>query len=288
MTTSLRRIDPTAVFGPPGPDEDPLLAELAAVALDLAGAASELAAAAFGQTRARVDTKSTATDMVSEVDREAEAAVARVLAERRPDDGLLGEEGASKPGRSGVHWIVDPLDGTTNYLFGVPSWSVSVAAQRNGETVVGVVVDPSRSETWASVAGRGGRLDGARVHVAEGRSTVATALVATGFSYDAVRRDWQGRAIAHLAPRVRDLRRFGSAALDLCWVGAGRVDAYFEWGLHAWDYAAGMLICREAGGMAGVEANTTVVATTPSLWEPLRALLADAGALDDVPPQHPA
>lgn len=268
-----------AVFGPPAPGEEPLLASLADVALVAATGAARITAEAVGSAR-QVDTKSTATDLVSEVDRASEAHIASVLAELRPDDGLLGEEGASREGTTGIRWVVDPLDGTINYLFGLPSWSVSIAAEREGEPVVGVVADPSHGELWAAVAGRGARRRGVPVAAADGRSTLDTALIGTGFSYDACRRAWQARVLDHVLPRVRDIRRFGSAALDLCAVAAGVLDGYYEWGLHPWDVAAGMLICREAGARVAVHPGLFVVATTPSLEAPLAGLLAEAGAFE--------
>lgn len=265
-------------FGPAPAGEDPLLADLAAVALAAAGAAGAFAAERLGTHRRDVTTKSSATDMVSEVDRGAERLIADLLAERRPDDGLLGEEGADRPGTTGVRWVVDPLDGTTNYLFGVPAWSVSVAAELDGAPVVGVVVDPSRDETWAAVAGRGARCNGTACRVAEGRSTTATALVGTGFGYDPQRRAAQAEVLRTVLPAVRDIRRFGSAALDLCWVAGGRLDAFYELGLNAWDAAAGTVICREAGGVVDTLDSGVLLAATASLAGPLRDLLGSAGA----------
>jgi myo-inositol-1(or 4)-monophosphatase len=270
--------------GPPGRDRpDALLTELAAVALDCADAAATVLRRGLGAPPQSVDTKSSSTDMVSEVDRDAEAAVSRVLAARRPDDGVLGEEGTARPGGSGVRWVVDPLDGTTNFLFGIPQFAVSVAAEVDGATKVGIVVDPSRQETWAAVAGWGARRNGRPCQVASGRSTLATALVATGFGYRSARRQWQGGVAARVLPRVRDIRRLGAAALDLCWTAGGRFDAYYEWGLNPWDLAAGALICAEAGGRVHVFPGRLIVATTPELFDPFCTLLTDAGATD-VPP----
>ncbi len=235
-----------------------------------------------------VDTKSSATDMVSDVDRGAEAAVAAVLTERRPDDAVLGEEGTTRAGTTGVRWVVDPLDGTTNFLFGIPQFSVSVAAERDGSTVAGIVVDVTRGETWAAVQGWGARFNGDVCHVASGRSTLATALVATGFGYQAVRRAWQAEVVAKVIPAVRDIRRFGSAALDLCWTGGGRVDVYYEWGLNPWDLAAGALICAEAGGRVEALNGRLILAAPPELFEPMRELLASAGGLDAPPGTEPA
>lgn len=271
------------VFGPApaGASADTgLLDELAGVALDAARAAATIQVDGLGQARARIDTKTSSTDMVSEVDRQAEAAVTGILTDRRPADAVLGEEGTSREGTTGVRWVVDPLDGTTNYLFGIPAFSVSIAAEVDGEPVVGVVVDPSRDETWAAIRGRGARRNGQPARVATGRSTLETALVGTGFGYRAERRQEQARVAATVLPRVRDIRRFGSAALDLCWVAGGRLDAYYEWGLNPWDLRAGQLICSEAGGRVGVLPGRTVVASVPDLHEPLVALLTEAGALD--------
>jgi myo-inositol-1(or 4)-monophosphatase len=260
-----------------------LLSELADVALACAQAAAAVLARGLEEQPAAIDTKSSSTDMVSDVDRSAEAAVTRLLSERRPEDAVLGEEGTSRSGTTGVRWVVDPLDGTTNFLFGVPQFAVSVAAEVGGKTRVGIVVDPSRGETWAAVEGWGARRNGHPCRVAAGRSSLATALVATGFGYQPARREWQGAVVAHVLPRVRDVRRFGSAALDLCWTAGGRYDAYYEWGLNPWDLAAGALVCQEAGGRVEAIPGRVIVATTPELFGPLCDLLVEAGATD-VPP----
>ncbi len=264
------------VFGPAADGEDSLLGELAAVALEAAAGAGAIAAGALGGD-VRVETKSSITDMVSEVDRRCEDHIAGVIDRCRPDDGLLGEESAERAGSSGVRWVVDPLDGTTNYLFGVPAWAVSVAAEIGGRPVVGVVLDPSRGELWAAVTGRGARCNGRPVRAAEGRSELATALVATGFGYDRERRAWQAEVLRSVLPEVRDVRRFGAASLDLCWVAGGRVDAYYEWGLQPWDLAAGALICAEAGAVVSSE-DGLCRASTASLAAPLARLLASAVA----------
>jgi myo-inositol-1(or 4)-monophosphatase len=258
--TAPRSLAATEVFGVPPPGHDPLLVELAAVALACADAAGAVLRRGLDETPAAVDTKSSSTDMVSDVDRAAEAAVARVLAERRPHD--------------------DPLDGTTNFLFGVPQFAVSVAAEMEGASRVGIVLDPSRGETWAAVEGWGARRNGRLCQVASGRSSLATALIATGFGYQSARREWQGAVVAHLLPRVRDIRRFGAASLDLCWTGGGRYDAYYEWGLNPWDLAAGALVCREAGGRVEAFPGRLIVASTPELFGPLCELLTEAGATD--------
>jgi len=274
------------VFGAPPDRTDPLLVDLAGTALEAArSAAAVLSRGATGELD--IETKSSATDMVSNVDLAAEAAVAEVLARRRPDDAVLGEEGTTSTGTTGVRWVVDPLDGTTNFLFGLPQFAVSVAAEVNGETAVGVVLDPSRNETWAAVAGWGATRNGHRCSVATGRSTLPTALVATGFGYQSQRRAWQSQVLTRILPAVRDVRRFGAASLDLCWVGGGRFDAYYEWGLNPWDLAAGELICREAGGRAEALEGRVIVAATAELFGPLCELLAAAGALEPPPGTEP-
>jgi myo-inositol-1(or 4)-monophosphatase len=277
-----------STFGPAPEGSDPLLEELAAVALHAAGAAAAVLRRGLADGAEGVATKSSATDMVSDVDRAAEAVVSRILHDRRPGDGVLGEEGTSRQGSTGVRWVVDPLDGTTNFLFGIPQFCVSVAAEVSGRTAVGVVVDPSRDETWAAVRGRGAWCNGTSCRVAEGRSTLATALVATGFGYQSARREWQAQVVSRIIPAVRDIRRFGSAALDLCWTAAGRYDAYYEWGLNPWDLAAGALICAEAGGRVEILPGRLIVACAADLFAPLRELLEQAGALSAPPGSEPA
>ncbi len=190
----------------------------------------------------RVSSKSTPTDLVSEVDVATEELIRSRLADARPDDAVMGEEGDDLAGTSGRRWIVDPLDGTVNYLFGIPQWCVSVAL----EDEVGVVYDAMRDECWTAVAGEAPLCNGGVVR-ATARTSMDEAMVATGFGYDAEVRRVQGEIAARLLPRVRDIRRLGSAALDLAWTAGGRYDAYFERGVKPWDIAAGGLLCRCAG-----------------------------------------
>jgi len=257
---------------------DALLDELLDVALVAARNAAAILQDRFGQVRADIRTKSSPTDMVSEVDREAEARITSILAERRPDDGVLGEEGAFHDGTTGVRWVVDPLDGTTNYLFGVPSYCVSIAAELDGTAVVGVVVDPSRAETWSAAKGRGAQLNGQAIGLGGETPPLTEALIGTGFSYLPGRRAWQARRLMGVLPRVRDIRRFGSAALDLCWVAGGRLNGYYEWGLQPWDLAAGALVATEAGASVDSLPDETVLCAHPGLLGPLRELLESAGA----------
>src|SRR5579875_91894 len=265
---------------------------LDALTSDLLQAALEAARAAEAVLReapaSGVETKVSPTDMVSDAARRAEAAASRVLASLRPDDGILAEEGTARPGSSGVRWVLDPLDGTTNFLFGVPQFSVSVAAEVDGRAVVGVVADPSRAETWVAAAGHGAFVNGRRCRAAAGRSTLETALVATGFGYRRERRSWQASVLSTVLPAVRDIRRLGSAALDLCWTGGGRFDAYYEWGLNPWDFAAGALIASEAGARVEVLGERLVVAADPALFDDFAALLEEAGALRAPPGPEPA
>ena len=215
---------------------------------------------------------------MSEVDRAAESCIVSHLLRVRPDDAILAEEGSSRPGSSGVRWVIDPLDGTTNFLYGVPAYAVSIAAEVDGSAVVGVVVDPSRHEVWSAVRGEGSWLNGRVLRLPPTPPTLATSLVSTGFSYLPARRAYQATVVAHLLPRVRDIRRFGAAALDLCWVAAGRVNAYYELGLQPWDLAAGVLIASEAGAEAGVLEDGTTVVAAPGLLAPLVSLLSSAPA----------
>jgi myo-inositol-1(or 4)-monophosphatase len=201
---------------------------------------------AFAGPRINVTAKSSPTDLVSEADHAAERLIRDRLASARPGDGFLGEEGGDAEGTTGVRWVVDPLDGTINFLFGIPQWAVSIACEDAGGTLAGVVYDPMRDELWSAVRDGPALLDGRPIE-ASTRDDLATAMVATGFGYDAEVRALQADVVARLLPRVRDIRRFGSAALDLAWTAAGRYDAFYERGLNSWDRAAGELLCLRAG-----------------------------------------
>ena len=222
--------------------------------LDVARAAAEVAGAlllkrfAAGAAGA-VMTKSSPTDPVSEADEAAERAIREVLAARRPDDAVVGEEGVDVEGRSGLRWVVDPLDGTVNYLYGLPAWTVTMACQdaASGRTLAGVVFDPNRNELFAATSDGPWTRNGASVSVPERASSLAQALVGTGFGYRRERRAREGEIAARVLTVARDLRRVGSAAMDLAWTACGRLDAFYERGLNPWDAAAGMLICARAG-----------------------------------------
>ena len=226
---------------------DPCRAELLDLAVEVALDAGQVLVA-HRDAVLDVTMKTSATDPVTQADRASEELIARRLLGARPDDGLLGEEdAANRPGTSGVRWVVDPLDATVNFTYRLPHWCVSIAAEDDEGPLVGVVHDPVRNEVFAAGRGRGATLDGAPIHVSATAGLDRT-LVATGFAYDPAVRADQGQDAADLLTRVRDLRRGGSAALDLAYVAAGRVDAYVEFGLQPWDWAAGRLLVTEAGG----------------------------------------
>ncbi|MFJ4620644.1 inositol monophosphatase family protein [Streptomyces sp. NPDC088812] len=222
-----------------------------------------------------VGTKSSATDLVSDADRAGEEAIRRLVTAERPDDGILGEEGAERPSASGLRWVVDPLDGTVNHVYGIPHVAVSIACERavgdDWQPVIGVVHDITRGETFTAVEGGGAHLDGAALAVNEA-ATLPQALLATEFSYVSGTRARQAALLAEVLPRARDIRSTGSSALDLCWVAAGRCDGFYEDELSRWDWAAGALIVREAGGTV-TTLGTGVLAAGPALHRTLRSLL---------------
>ncbi len=259
-------------------------AQLRALAQTVARDAGALLREGLGRVRAAVDTKSSSTDMVTEMDRAAEALIVARLLGARPDDGVLGEEGTDEAGTSGVRWVVDPLDGTTNYLYGLPGFAVSIGAEVDGTVVAGVVYDVVRDELFAATLGGGASRNDHAIGVSE-ITELPMALIATGFSYDAQRRRRQALALVQVLPHVRDVRRFGAAAVDLCSVACGRVDGYYEKGLAPWDLAAGGLIAAEAGAVVTdfsgrPPADGAVLAAAPGIAEALRALVAGAGAAD--------
>jgi myo-inositol-1(or 4)-monophosphatase len=259
-------------------------ADLLALAVDVAAEAGRLLASWRADGRPEVaSTKSSDTDVVTEMDRQSERLITERVRAVRPDDTILGEEEGQTGSGARVRWVVDPLDGTVNYLYGLPDWSVSIAVEVDGRIVAGVVEAPSLGETYAAAIGGGAWLSrrgsaAARQHCND-PVPLDHALVATGFGYTAGRRAVQGAVVGALLPRVRDIRRRGSAAVDLCMVAAGRVDAFYERGLNYWDYAAGGLIAREAGAVVGglsgrPESTSMVVAAGPGLYPRLTELLA--------------
>ncbi len=256
-----------------------LLDDLLALAVDVAASAAALLLERLDRAHV-VDTKSTPTDMVTETDRASEALIVDRIRRARADDAIVGEEGANQPGSSTVRWVIDPIDGTTNYLYGLPGFSVSIAAEVDGDAAVGVVHDPLHRDVFTAVQGRGAHRNGRPIHATR-KDELATALLATGFAYAPERRRAQAAVLQHVLPRVRDIRRFGSAAVDLCSVACGRVDGYYEVGLAPWDHAAGGLIAREAGAVVtdldgGPPSAAFALAAGPALHGPLRGLLVEA------------
>ena len=257
--------------------------ELLAVARAAAAEAGKLLVEGRPADLGVAQTKSSPTDVVTEMDTAAEKTIRAAIRRHRPDDGFLGEEGGSEDGASGVRWVIDPIDGTVNYLYGLPAWAVSIGAEVDGVAVAGVVLAPQLGEEYTAVRGGGSFLGDRRLRVNEPEA-LAQSLIATGFGYRAERREVQGRIVAGLLGQVRDIRRGGSAALDLCSVAAGRVDGYYERGTHAWDRSAGALIAEEAGarveGFHGAPASEAMVlgagsALFPALHGALTALGAD-------------
>jgi myo-inositol-1(or 4)-monophosphatase len=250
-------------------------AELRELAERVAREAGAQLLEAFGGPAVAVESKSTPTVLVSAADKAAEELIVSRISAVRPDDGFLGEEGADEAGSSGLRWIVDPLDGTANFLFGIPQWAVSIAVEDTDGVVAGVVFDPPRGELWAAERDGPATLDARPVRCSR-REELATALVATGFGYDAEGRRAQAASVAALLPEVRDIRRFGAAALDLAWCAAGRFDAYYERGVHRWDIAAGALVCERAG--LTVEPLAAAPPQAPGLLAAPPALLGELRA----------
>jgi myo-inositol-1(or 4)-monophosphatase len=254
-------------------DADALLG----IAEEAARAAGALLLERFGSPATGVGAKSTPTDLVSDADRDSEAAITALIERHRPHDALLTEEGGAA-GAGELTWVVDPLDGTVNFLFGIPVWSVSIAVDDAEGTVAGVVFDPNRGEMFTAVRGGGAFLNGKPIQVSS-RGDLSRALVGTGFAYDARAREVQAGIVTRVLPVVRDVRRAGSAALDLAAVACGRLDAFYESPMERWDKAAGVLLVREAGGVvteleAPLGLSSGVVAGGSELHHALASLVA--------------
>lgn len=268
----------------------PVATELRDLALDVAREAAALVRER-GHAEVRVaDTKSSSVDVVTDTDRASEELLRRLLLHARPDDAVMGEEGEDHAGSSGVRWVLDPVDGTVNFLYGLPEYAVSVAAQVDGQVVAGVVVNAATGVEYAAARGAGATRDGVRLRVRP-VPPVAERLVLTGFGYRADVRAGQAERVARMLPRVRDVRRMGSCALDLCHVAEGSADGYVEEGPHLWDHAAGSLVATEAGarfallpGTLGEELDgwhqpTVVVAAPEDGWDDFVHLLTECGFL---------
>ncbi|MGB4779039.1 inositol monophosphatase family protein [Microbacterium sp.] len=256
--------------------------ELLPIAVDIAREAGELARRRRSEGVAIAATKSTIADIVTEADREVENLIRARLAAVRPDDGFLGEESGAEGGTSGITWVVDPIDGTVNYAYGIPHYAVSIAAVAGDPdparwaALVGVVYAPAIDELFSAARGTGAWLGTQRLAVVH--ATDAGALLATGFGYDPATHGPDLERVRRVMPLARDLRRGGSAALDLAYVAAGRLDGYFERGLHPWDHAAGALLVTEAGGLVdgspdGVPGRQMTIAAGPGLFERLREVI---------------
>ena len=261
------------------PGEPPAPAKLEVVASAAARAAAEIVTAAYGEARP-VGRKSSPTDVVTQTDLRAEERVRAILLDATPGAGILAEEGGSRAQGARLQWVIDPLDGTINFIYGVPLFAVSVAAAVDGDVVAGAVVDVLRGELFSAHRGGGARCDLEPISVSD-CAALPEALVTTGFSYQAELRDIQGEVAHRLLSRARDLRCFGSTALELCWVACGRVDAYFQRDTEIWDRAAGALISEEAGAcieMPCPENDDLVIAAAPAVFEELRAAVQPTAA----------
>ena len=262
-------------------DADPL--ELLELATTCAVQAADFLVEGWSDRRV-VSTKSSGTDVVTQMDRGSENLLVETVLGQRPDDAIVGEEGGRREGTSGVTWVIDPLDGTVNYLYGLPVWAVSVGVLLEDRPVVGAVAAPGLESVWTGVVAEEATmalLNGAHIRASD-CERLEDALVGTGFGYQSEVRAEQGEVLASLLPRVRDIRRGGAAAVDLCWVAQGLLDAYYERGTHLWDRAAGTVIGQAAGalvgGLDGGEANDEMtIAANPALYQLLRHEIAEAG-----------
>lgn len=249
------------------------------LATEISRRAGRLLLERFSEPARGIDTKTTPTDPVSDADRDAEGMILGFVREHRPDDGILAEEGGAGDAASGLTWVIDPLDGTVNFLFGIPVWCVSIGIEDSAGGLAGVVHNPNSDETFTATRGKGAFLNGAPIKVS-GRKELSSALVGTGFAYDPERRREQAKKVAEILPLVRDIRRAGSAALDLCSLACGRLDAFYEAPMERWDRSAGELILREAGGAitdlpAPRGASPGIIGSNPDLHEDFRKLVSD-------------
>ena len=254
--------------------------ELLAIAVEASIAAGSLLLERFREPARGVDRKSSSTDMVSDADRDSEALIRERIRAARPDDAITGEEGDAERGTSGLRWVIDPLDGTTNFLFGIPQWAVSVACEDADGGLVGVVRSPCQEETFTAIRGSGAFCNVERLSVSS-KGDLSDALVATGFSYLPEERAAAATILSRVLPVVRDVRRAGAASLDIAWTAAGRFDAYYEIPTHHWDWAAGVVIAREAGAVVSEleplgPSGPGLVVAGPGLHDRLRELVIGA------------
>lgn len=242
--------------------------------LDLAlGIAIEVGAMLMNRPAAfEVTSKSTAIDIATQMDKASEKFIVESILASRPHDGIIGEEGSERESTSGITWVIDPVDGTVNYLYGIPGWNVSIAVKDELGVIAGVVHAPTINSTFTAIRGEGA------FHISSGKSQriqcndpvpLNRALIGTGFAYDVDRRVEQGRIVAQLLPQIRDLRRLGAAAVDICYVAMGAFDGYFEYGLYEWDWAAAGLIAQEAGALFTTDSHRISVCAGPALHSTL-------------------
>ncbi len=260
---------------------DTLAAGLRSLAEQTARRAGDMALAGRRSGRVDADTKSSPTDMVTAFDRASEEMIVSDLTSARPDDGIVGEEGSSRPGTSGLEWHIDPIDGTSNFYFDIPMWAVSVGVVDADGPLAGAVYAPALGDMWSAARGQGATLNGAPISVRD-NDRLADAMVCTGFSYRVHERPEHARRVARMVTEVRDIRRFGAAAVDLCFVACGRLDVYFEEHLHSWDLVAGHVIASEAGAVfsdytGGPVRPAQVLASTPAVHTAFLDLLRRAG-----------
>ena len=254
--------------------------ELRSIAEQLARAAGDMALAGRKSGDVTATTKSSPTDMVTQYDKASEDMITAGLRELRPDDGIVGEEGASRDGTSGITWHIDPIDGTSNFYFDIPMWAVSIGAVDEHGPIAGAVYAPALGDMFTASRGEGATLNGNRISVRE-NTLLSDALVCTGFSYHVSQREMHAKRVATMVGQIRDIRRFGAAAIDLCFVACGRLDAYFEEHLNSWDLIAGQVIATEAGALVTNYSGDTVtpqevLATQPGVQKALIQLIADS------------
>ena len=254
--------------------------ELRAIAEQLARAAGDMALAGRKSGDVTATTKSSPTDMVTQYDKASEDMITAGLRDLRPDDGIVGEEGASRDGTSGITWHIDPIDGTSNFYFDIPMWAVSIGAVDEHGPIAGAVYAPALGDMFTAARGEGATLNGNRISVRD-NTVLSDALVCTGFSYHVSQREEHAKRVATMVGQIRDIRRFGAAAIDLCFVACGRLDAYFEEHLNSWDLIAGQVIATEAGAIVTNFSGDTVtpqevLATQPGVQKALIRLIADS------------
>jgi myo-inositol-1(or 4)-monophosphatase len=254
--------------------------ELRTIAEQLARAAGDMALAGRRSGDVTATTKSSPTDMVTQYDKASEDMITAGLREMRPDDGIVGEEGASRDGTSGITWHIDPIDGTSNFYFDIPMWAVSIGAVDESGPIAGAVYVPALGDMFTAARGEGATLNGGRIAVRE-NTLLSDALVCTGFSYHVSEREVHAQRVATMVGQIRDIRRFGAAAIDLCFVACGRLDAYFEEHLNSWDLIAGQVIATEAGAVVTNFSGDTVtpqqvLASQPGVQKALIQLIADS------------